>query len=209
MAVFWVVAPCSLVEAYHARGLPIALMMETARTSEMLVIFYQTTRRYNPEDSHLCTHRCDNLKSYWTLFNILFHGVQSLHKPIQCYFTFYYELNIIIYFTYLTLFSHFCSTLSKYFPKFFIIFILLVQFIIFLYSIPLLYLITFYTEIAFSVSWFLDNGLNEGYLLLTASIIRAISERSVNFYQTTQCNNPECSHLHTCRRENLKSHTIK
>jgi hypothetical protein len=30
-------------------------MMETARTSETLVNFYQTTRRYNPEDSHLNT----------------------------------------------------------------------------------------------------------------------------------------------------------
>jgi hypothetical protein len=30
----------------------IALMMEAARTSETLVNFYQTTRRYNPEDSH-------------------------------------------------------------------------------------------------------------------------------------------------------------
>jgi hypothetical protein len=29
-----------------------ALMMEAARTSETLVNFYQTTRRYNPEDSH-------------------------------------------------------------------------------------------------------------------------------------------------------------
>jgi hypothetical protein len=43
--------------------------MEAARTSETLVNFYQTTRRYNPEDSHLRTHRCENLKSYllkWT-----------------------------------------------------------------------------------------------------------------------------------------------
>jgi hypothetical protein len=31
----------------------IALMMEAARTSETLVNFYQTTRRYNPEDGHL------------------------------------------------------------------------------------------------------------------------------------------------------------
>jgi hypothetical protein len=31
----------------------IALMMEAASTSETLIIFYQTTRRYNPEDSHL------------------------------------------------------------------------------------------------------------------------------------------------------------
>jgi hypothetical protein len=42
----------------------IALMMEAARTSETLVNFYQTTRRYNPEDSHLRTHRRENLKSY-------------------------------------------------------------------------------------------------------------------------------------------------
>jgi hypothetical protein len=42
MAVFWVVAPCSLVN------------------------FYQTTRCYNPEDSNLHTHRRENLKSYST-----------------------------------------------------------------------------------------------------------------------------------------------
>jgi hypothetical protein len=82
MAVFWVVAPFSLVEVYHSTrsrpysplvrsrflpwltdsyisnrfhslGLLIALMMEAARTSETLVNFYQTSRRYNPEDSHL------------------------------------------------------------------------------------------------------------------------------------------------------------
>jgi hypothetical protein len=45
MAVFWVVAPY------------IALMMEAARTSEALVNFYQTTWRYNPEDSHLRTQK--------------------------------------------------------------------------------------------------------------------------------------------------------
>jgi hypothetical protein len=42
----------------------IALMMEAARTSGTLVNFYQTTRRYNPEDSHPRTHRRENLKSY-------------------------------------------------------------------------------------------------------------------------------------------------
>jgi hypothetical protein len=70
MAVFWVVVPCSLVEVYQRFRGPccsheiIALMMEAARTSEKLVNFYQTTRRYNPEDSHLRTHRRENLKSY-------------------------------------------------------------------------------------------------------------------------------------------------
>jgi hypothetical protein len=32
------------------------------------------------------------------------------------------------------------------------------------------------------------------------------SETSLNFYQTTQRNNPEDNHLHTLRRESLKSH---
>jgi hypothetical protein len=63
MAVFWVVAPCSLVEVYQ-RFRAIALMMEAARTSETLVNFYQNTRCYNPEDSNLHTHRRENLKSY-------------------------------------------------------------------------------------------------------------------------------------------------
>jgi hypothetical protein len=40
-------------------------MMEAARTSETLVNFYQTTRLYNPGDSHLRTHRCENLKFYF------------------------------------------------------------------------------------------------------------------------------------------------
>jgi hypothetical protein len=40
-------------------------MMEAAtRTSETLVNFYPTTRRYNPEDSYLRTHRREKLKSY-------------------------------------------------------------------------------------------------------------------------------------------------
>jgi hypothetical protein len=37
----------------HFFFLLIALMMEAARTSETLANFYQTTRLYNPEDSHL------------------------------------------------------------------------------------------------------------------------------------------------------------
>jgi hypothetical protein len=51
MVVFWVIAPCSLVEVYRRfRGAcSIALMMEAASTFET----YQTTRRNNPENSHL------------------------------------------------------------------------------------------------------------------------------------------------------------
>jgi hypothetical protein len=40
-------------------------------------------------------------------------------------------------------------------------------------------------------------------LIMTAS---NTSETSVNFYQTTQNYNPGHTHLHTRRRENLKSH---
>jgi hypothetical protein len=40
-------------------------MMEAARSSKTLVNFYQTTRRYNPEDSHIRTNRRENLKSYF------------------------------------------------------------------------------------------------------------------------------------------------
>jgi hypothetical protein len=48
--------------------------MEAASTSETLVNFYQTTRRYNnPEDSHLRTQRRENLKSdiYNRIFELL------------------------------------------------------------------------------------------------------------------------------------------
>jgi hypothetical protein len=59
----WLTGSC-ISNRFHARGLLIALMMAAARTSETLSNFYQTTRRYNPEDSNLRTHRRENLKSY-------------------------------------------------------------------------------------------------------------------------------------------------
>jgi hypothetical protein len=43
-----------------------AMMMEATRTSETSVNFYQTTRRYNPEDSR----RLVSLKSYEGLLKI-------------------------------------------------------------------------------------------------------------------------------------------
>jgi hypothetical protein len=47
-------------------------MMEAARTFETLVNFYQTTGRYNPEDSHL------SFKSYLLVGNIRFAGTGCL-----------------------------------------------------------------------------------------------------------------------------------
>jgi hypothetical protein len=40
------------------------IMMGATSTSEMSVNFYQTTRRNNPEDSHLHTRRRENPKSH-------------------------------------------------------------------------------------------------------------------------------------------------
>jgi hypothetical protein len=38
--------------------------------------------------------------------------------------------------------------------------------------------------------------------------VGSLLEASANFYQTTRCYNPEDSHLHTNRRENLKSYFV-
>jgi hypothetical protein len=74
MAVFWNVAPCSLVEfnqsfrgaycLHHQDDTLIALMMGALSTYETLVNFYQTTQRNISEDSHLRTHHRENLKSH-------------------------------------------------------------------------------------------------------------------------------------------------
>jgi hypothetical protein len=50
----------------------------------------------------------------------------------------------------------------------------------------------------------------EYYIPVNIVVYRSrTSETSVNFYQTTRRNNAEDSHLHTCRRENLKSHKLR
>jgi hypothetical protein len=61
MAVFWVVAPCSLVD-------------------------YQTTQCYNPEDSHLHTHRRENLKSYLLKPLFVAHAVKREADTINVNF---------------------------------------------------------------------------------------------------------------------------
>jgi hypothetical protein len=66
MAVFWVVAPCSLVEVHEVSEVLAASIIramsaapvsapikEAASTSGTSVNFYQTTRCYSPEDSHI------------------------------------------------------------------------------------------------------------------------------------------------------------
>jgi hypothetical protein len=51
----------------------IALMMEAVQTSETLVNLFQSTRRYNPEDSHHHCHRREDLKSSVALFTMPIH----------------------------------------------------------------------------------------------------------------------------------------
>jgi hypothetical protein len=57
MAVFWVVAPCSVAEVTDVSdGLSASIIraiIEAANTSETPVNVYQTARRNNPEDIHL------------------------------------------------------------------------------------------------------------------------------------------------------------
>jgi hypothetical protein len=45
-------------------------------------------------------------------------------------------------------------------------------------------------------------------IMMISLMVQAVhtSETSVRFYQTTRCNNPEDSHIHIHRRENLKLH---
>jgi hypothetical protein len=51
--------PALLLRLHHT------LMMETASTSETLINFYQTTRCYSPEDSHLHTRRPEKLNFFY------------------------------------------------------------------------------------------------------------------------------------------------
>jgi hypothetical protein len=46
-------------------------MMEVASTSETSINFYNTTQRYNPEDSHLLTRRRENLKFHKIIYSSL------------------------------------------------------------------------------------------------------------------------------------------
>jgi hypothetical protein len=82
IAVFWVVAPCSLVEVYqrfrgacclHHHRRPV----DEASTSETSVN-YQITRRKDPENNHLHTCSRKNQKSHTTVFIFIAVRTQNL-----------------------------------------------------------------------------------------------------------------------------------
>jgi hypothetical protein len=54
----------SIIWAMNDSPCLITLLIEAVRFSEMLVNIYQTVRSDIPEDSHLHTRRCENLKSH-------------------------------------------------------------------------------------------------------------------------------------------------
>jgi hypothetical protein len=74
MAVIWVAAPYSLV----------ALLVKAASISETSVN-HKTTRRYNPEDSHIHNHRCKNLKANLKtkFIKCTVHVLQSVSSFLQ------------------------------------------------------------------------------------------------------------------------------
>jgi hypothetical protein len=115
MAVFWVVAPCSQVEVYRRfRGAcslhlhVIALITETASASGTSVNVHQSTRRYNPDDSHLYSRRRENLKSHlhlimllsgyeYKLWSFWICGSRFLHAPVASVLL---SLNVLKIFSY-------------------------------------------------------------------------------------------------------------
>jgi hypothetical protein len=82
---FWEVALCILIETdqrfesvYFLQHQDlIALTMQAVSTSEKSVIFHQTRRRNNPEDSHCHTRRCERLISQWPEISSLKQSVPS------------------------------------------------------------------------------------------------------------------------------------
>jgi hypothetical protein len=69
-------------------------MMEAAMTSETLVNFYQTTRRYNLEDSHLRNHRRENFKPNFTFTYQFQPAIKVILARVICLpFRFFSDFN--------------------------------------------------------------------------------------------------------------------
>jgi hypothetical protein len=72
----------------------IALMMETARTSETSVNFYQTTRRYNPEDNHVLKGLFPRLGIFNKMSTIF--GLQPRISFVSAWTQHYMQFQIIL-----------------------------------------------------------------------------------------------------------------
>jgi hypothetical protein len=73
-------------------------MMEVARTSETLVNFYQTTWRYNPEESHIWAHRRENLKSYFRkCYNFFYLKIFFTLIVVATVLSVYASLHMLVY----------------------------------------------------------------------------------------------------------------
>jgi hypothetical protein len=65
--------------------------MEAARTSETLVNIYQTTRRYNPEDSHL------NISCWWQSYWFIKYYPQCKSECILIFSYWKWSNNVILF----------------------------------------------------------------------------------------------------------------
>jgi hypothetical protein len=68
MVLFWVVAPCRLVEVYRRFRGACCLRHQEDRRSKTSVNFYPTTRCNNPEDSHLQVIQCWASQLYFNIW---------------------------------------------------------------------------------------------------------------------------------------------
>jgi hypothetical protein len=84
--VFWVVAPCSLVEVYRSFGGECSLHYQGVQTSETSVKSYQTTWRTNPKGRHLHTFTLNKCTEYFTVWhhywNFYILRVKSYVSPL-------------------------------------------------------------------------------------------------------------------------------
>jgi hypothetical protein len=70
---------CGTLKFTDVSEVLIALMLEAASTSKTSVNFYQSTWSNIPEDSHLHTHRCENLK-FQQCGTLLFLFILTFYK---------------------------------------------------------------------------------------------------------------------------------